>query len=57
MLMNGQAAGIAAALCVKDGVQPRDLQVKKLQQILVDLGCPVGNDARLKELGLRPREA
>jgi len=30
----GQAIGIAAALCVKENVSPRKLEVKKLQQIL-----------------------
>ena len=30
----GQAAGIAAALCVKLGVAPRNLPVSKLQDIL-----------------------
>jgi len=30
----GQAVGIAAALCVKENVLPRKLEVKKLQQIL-----------------------
>ena len=55
MMMNGQAAGIAAALCVKENVQPRHLEVKKLQQILVDSGCPVAEDARLMELGLQPK--
>ena len=52
MLLNGQAAGVAAALCVRDNVQPRDLDVKKLQRILVELRCPLGDDARKRELGL-----
>ena len=52
MLLNGQAAGIAAALCVRDNVQPRDLDVKKLQRVLIKLHCPIGDDARMKELGL-----
>jgi len=30
----GQAVGIAAALCVKENVLPRKLQIKRLQQIL-----------------------
>jgi len=54
MLLNGQAAGVAAALCVKDGVQPRDLDVKKLQNILVnELACPLAEEDRLRKLGLR----
>ncbi|MDF2587937.1 MAG: FAD-dependent pyridine nucleotide-disulfide oxidoreductase [Anaerocolumna sp.] len=32
----GQAVGIAAALCVKENVLPRNLEVKKIQQILID---------------------
>ena len=34
----GQAVGIAAALCVKENIIPRKLEVKKLQQILKDQG-------------------
>jgi hypothetical protein len=30
----GQAVGIAAALCVKENITTRKLDVKKLQQIL-----------------------
>ncbi|MBH07443.1 MAG: hypothetical protein CMJ20_14130 [Phycisphaeraceae bacterium] len=53
MLMNGQAAGIAASLCVNENVEPRDLDVRKLQKILVDLDCPVAEDERLVGLGLK----
>ncbi len=36
VVMNiGQAVGMAAALCVKSGCQPRDLPVKKLQNALL----------------------
>ena len=31
----GQAAGMAAALCIKQGIQPRDLDVRSLQTALV----------------------
>ena len=52
-LLNGQAAGVAAALCARDGVQPRNLDAKKLQRILVDeLRCPLAEADRLVELGL-----
>ncbi|HRU05205.1 MAG TPA: FAD-dependent oxidoreductase [Candidatus Brocadiia bacterium] len=54
MMRFGGAAGIAAALCLRDGVQPRHLNVPKLQQILVDEGFHLGDEARLRELGLRP---
>ncbi len=52
MLLIGQAAGVAAVLCVKNGVEPRDLDAKQLQQILVQWGCPLGDEARLAELSL-----
>jgi len=52
VMLCGQAAGIAAALCAADGVAPRELDVKKLQRILVDLGSPVAPDERLRELGI-----
>ena len=34
----GEAAGKAAALCARDGVQPRDLDVRKLRKALLDEG-------------------
>ena len=51
-LQNGQAMGIAAALCARSGLGPRDLDVRELQRELVRLGCPVGDDARLRDLSL-----
>jgi hypothetical protein len=35
----GQAAGLAAAQAVQDGVQPRNIDVEKLQDRLHDLGA------------------
>lgn len=35
----GQAAGAAAALCALKGINPADLNVKGLQQTLLDAGC------------------
>ena len=52
VMLNAQAVGLAAALCVAEGVEPRNLEVKKLQRILVKLGCPLGDEKRIKELGL-----
>jgi len=52
-LQNGQLVGIAAAICVADGVQPRDLDYRKIQKRLIELGCPVGEEERLQELGLK----
>jgi len=36
VMLIGQAAGAAAALCVRENVQPRDLAIRKLQQVLLD---------------------
>lgn len=38
MLELGQAAGVAAAMCAKEGVRPRDLNVTRLQKILTHMG-------------------
>ncbi|HUL30578.1 MAG TPA: FAD-dependent oxidoreductase, partial [Thermodesulfobacteriota bacterium] len=40
-MVTGQAAGVAAALCTKMGVTPRELEkdVSKLQEILVEQGA------------------
>jgi len=34
----GQAAGASAALCVRQQIQPRDVAVRRLQQLLLDAG-------------------
>ena len=52
MMYFGQAAGIAAALACRDGVTPRDLDVKKLQTALLAEGFFLGDEERLAELGL-----
>jgi hypothetical protein len=40
-MVTGQAAGVAAAVCAKTGVTPRQLEkdVSKLQEILVRQGA------------------
>ena len=48
----GEAAGTAAALSARDGVTPRALDVKELQKTLIKQGVHLGDEARLKELGL-----
>lgn len=48
----GEAAGMAAALAVQAGVQPRHLDVKLLQRHLLDAGFYLGDEVRLRELGL-----
>ena len=53
MFLNGQAAGVAAALCIRERVQPRNLDIKLLQKVLYEeLHCPLAEGERLKELGL-----
>lgn len=42
----GQAAGVAAALCAKNGVQPRKQDVKEIQQALIQLGASVYRDEK-----------
>ena len=37
----GQSVGVAAAICVKEDVKPRELDVKKLQARLIGLGVSV----------------
>ena len=39
ILAIGQAAGLAAALCCRDGCRPRDLDVPALQDALIDQGA------------------
>lgn len=39
VMLIGQAAGTAAALCVKNHIQPRQVSIQELQQILLDARC------------------
>lgn len=39
-----QASGVAAALCVRNHVQPRDLDVSELQKALIGIGASVYRD-------------
>ena len=48
----GQAGGTAAALSARNGVSPKELDVKELQRVLVDSGFYLGDLDRLQELGL-----
>jgi hypothetical protein len=46
-MATGQAAGIAAALSIDQGVNVRDVDVKKVQQVLRAMGMPLhGRDVR-----------
>ena len=50
--MIGQAGGTAAALAAKHGVSPKSIDIRELQQNLLDAGFIFAEDERLKELGL-----
>jgi hypothetical protein len=47
-----QAGGTAAAMAVNQGIEPRDIDVKKLQKKLLKAGYYLGDENRLKELNL-----
>lgn len=49
----GQAGGTAAAMAAREGIRPRDVNVKALQKKLLQMGVFLGDDDRLAELGLR----
>ncbi len=53
MMFMGQAGGTAAAMAAREGIQPRQLQVKALQQKLLQVGVFLGDATRLAELGLK----
>ena len=53
-MVMGQVGGAAAALCVRENVSPRQLDVKRLQRQLLADGFYLGDQARLQELGLAP---
>ena len=48
----GEAGGYAAALSVDNNVTPRELDVKLLQETLLEAGYYLGDTGRLVELGL-----
>jgi|WetSurMetagenome_2_1015567.scaffolds.fasta_scaffold00782_7 hypothetical protein len=39
VMLIGQAAGCAAALCIRHGIEPRLINVRELQQSLLNAGC------------------
>ena len=52
MMELGQAAGVAAALASKQDVRPRALDVKQIQDALVEMGVPLfqdGTNGRIKD--------
>jgi hypothetical protein len=48
ILAIGEAAGVAAALCVKTERDPRDLDVKRLRKTLIEQGCEIGQGKKAK---------
>lgn len=50
--VSGEAAGVAAALCVKQSVEPSDISVPELQEILRSRGCKL----TMHEAGLLYRD-
>ena len=44
LMVHSQSSGTAAALCVKQGCEPCDLDVKHLQKVLVEQGAELGLD-------------
>jgi hypothetical protein len=53
VFMCGHTVGTAAAMAVKDGVPPSEVDVGKLRKKLLEAGFPMGDsEERLKELGL-----
>ena len=48
----GQAAGVAAALSAKSGKPPRQIDINDLQKALIGQGVYLGDEGRLKKLGL-----
>ena len=43
-MSTGQAAAIAAALCMKDNIVPRDLDGKLVRQTMIDQGVPLDDE-------------
>lgn len=50
--MLGQVGGTAAALAAKRGVSPKEIDIRELQQTLLDAGFIFAEEDILKELGL-----
>ena len=48
----GEAGGLAAAMAAEGKIVPREINIKALQRRLLDSGFYLGDQGRLKELGL-----
>ena len=53
MMVFGQCVGTAAAIAALDGVATRDLDIRKAQKRLLEDGIFLGEEERLRELGLK----
>ena len=42
----GEAAGVSAACCVKDGTTPREANVKEIQRLLIEQGAEIGQSKK-----------
>lgn len=51
-MLIGEAAGTAAAICAKKGWSVQNLDIKALQKTLLKQGVYLGDEARLKKMGL-----
>lgn len=51
-MAQGQAAGVAAAICSRSGISPRAMDVRELQYELLQQGVYLGSTHRLDRLGL-----
>lgn len=53
MMVFGQAVGTAAAVAALDGTTPKKVDIRKVQRRLVAEGIYLGDEGRLKELGVK----
>jgi len=53
MMVLGQAVGTAAAIAALDNVSPKNVDIKKVQKRLVAEGVYLGDEKRLRELGIK----
>lgn len=53
MMVFGQCIGTAAAIAVLDNVTPKNVDIKKVQKRLVAEGIYLGDEERLRELGIK----
>lgn len=56
-ILLGHAAGVAAALAATEMIPPRELDIGRLQSSLLGQTVYLGNEIRLRSLGLAPRRS